>query len=241
MVTILLSFLAGILTVAAPCSLPVLPIILGSSAAERNLRKPLTVIVSLCLSIFAFTLLLKASTLFIMVPNSFWQYLSGGLITLIGISFVLPNLWEKISHTVGLSRLSNRMSTGAQNQEGFWKDVMIGASLMPILAICSPTYTYVIATFLPQSLVLGLTNLLVYTLGLALTLGLIALLGNAATSKLKFMADPQGWFRKALGIIMLIVGVMIMTGWMKQLETQLLQAPVLDVVRFEIDLLNKVR
>jgi len=41
MIQILFAFLAGILTIAAPCILPLLPIILGTSVGQSSRLRPL--------------------------------------------------------------------------------------------------------------------------------------------------------------------------------------------------------
>ena len=70
------SFIAGVLTILAPCVLPVLPVILAGSVGEKGKWYPYIVTLSLALSIVLFTILLKASTLLIDVPPEFWKYLS---------------------------------------------------------------------------------------------------------------------------------------------------------------------
>ena len=67
------SFIAGILTILAPCVLPVLPVILAGSLTEKEKWYPYLVTLSLALSIVVFTVLLKASTAFIDIPSSFWS------------------------------------------------------------------------------------------------------------------------------------------------------------------------
>ena len=67
------SFIAGILTILAPCVLPVLPVILAGSLTEKERWYPYLVTLSLALSIVIFTVLLKASTAFIDIPSSFWS------------------------------------------------------------------------------------------------------------------------------------------------------------------------
>ncbi len=80
MTLLLASFLAGILTILAPCVLPVLPVVLAGSLGERQKWYPYLVILSLALSIVLFTVFLKVSTIFIDIPQSFWKYLSGGIL-----------------------------------------------------------------------------------------------------------------------------------------------------------------
>ena len=79
MTLLVIAFLSGVLTVLAPCVLPLLPIILGASAEDGNNKKiPLVIIGSLSVSILIFSILLKASTVLIGVPPSFWKAFSGG-------------------------------------------------------------------------------------------------------------------------------------------------------------------
>src|SRR3989338_9998715 len=104
MTFLIVSFIAGVLTVLAPCILPLLPVVIGSSAAGRSRYTPYIVVGSLALSIILFTYLLKASTVFIMVPPQFWTYLSGGILLLFGVALVFPSLWERLP---GLAKLQS--------------------------------------------------------------------------------------------------------------------------------------
>ncbi len=74
---ILISFFSGILTVLAPCVLPLLPVILGGSLAGQSKKRPYVIIASLILSLLLFTLLLKASTVLIDVDPIVWDYVAG--------------------------------------------------------------------------------------------------------------------------------------------------------------------
>ena len=95
MLLLIVSFIAGILTILAPCVLPVLPVILGSSVNDKkaNKKKTLTIIVSLGVSVILFTLLLKVSTLFIDIPEYTWKIVSGVIILILGLITIFPSLW----------------------------------------------------------------------------------------------------------------------------------------------------
>lgn len=80
MLLLIISFFAWVLTILAPCALPLLPIILAWSVEENNKKWPYIIIVSLAISMIVFSILLKATTFFIWVPQSFWAMFSGGLI-----------------------------------------------------------------------------------------------------------------------------------------------------------------
>ncbi len=243
MFLLLISFIAGVLTVLAPCILPLLPVIVGGSLSDGgtggfNKKKALTIILSLGISVIAFTLLLKASTLFIDIPEYVWKWISGGIVIILGLVTLFPSLWE--------SKLIARLSTkanillGKGNQKGgFWGDVIIGASLGPVFSTCSPTYFIVLATVLPVSPTLGIVYLLAYAVGLCLSLLVVSIVGQKIMSKLGVAADPSGWFKRTLGVIFIIVGVAIIGGLDKKTQLFLLDAGFFDVTKIEQKLLEK--
>ena len=87
------SLLAGMLTILAPCVLPILPVILAGSITEKQRWYPYLVTASLTLSIVLFTVLLKASTLFIDIPGKFWKYLSATILIVLGLIYIFPYAW----------------------------------------------------------------------------------------------------------------------------------------------------
>ena len=119
MVLLVISFIAGILTVLAPCVLPLLPVIVGGSLAGGSRRRAYTITASLALSIVAFTLLLKASTAFISVPEEIWRQLSGGIILLFGVLLLFPSLWTALPGINALSRSSNKLLAAGYQRGSF--------------------------------------------------------------------------------------------------------------------------
>ena len=119
--TLGLAFAAGILTVAAPCVLPLLPVVVGGAMVragdERRARwRPFIIAGSLVISVVLFTLLLKATTALLGIPPQVWQVVSGGIIVLLGIDMVLPSLWDRLSSSLRLQSRSGRDVTGEYPQ-----------------------------------------------------------------------------------------------------------------------------
>lgn len=237
MTFLLISFLAGVLTVLAPCILPLLPVVVGSSAAGRR-STPYVVVLALAASIILFTYVLKASTAFIMVPQEAWVFLSGGILVLFGLSLVFPALWERIPGLSRLSASSNKMMGAGYQKKSAWGDALVGAALGPIFSTCSPTYFVILASVLPASFLLGSAYLLAYVLGLSLVLLLIAILGQRFADRLTGLADSRGLFKRAVGILFIVLGVSIALGWEKKLETALLESGYFDVTQIEQKLLK---
>jgi len=239
MILLLISFVAGILTVLAPCVLPVLPIIIGGSidTTKNRYKKALTIIVSLGVSILVFTFLLKATTVFISIPPDFWKWISGSIIILFGLISLFPKLWES-KLVVKINIKSNKLLGKGNQKNSFFGDVIIGAALGPVFSTCSPTYFIVLATVLPVSFFLGLIYLIAYVVGLGLVLFFIAILGQKLVSKLNIAADPNSKFKKGLGVFFILLGLAIFTGVDKKIETKLIESNIFDITQVEQRLLE---
>lgn len=234
-----IAIFSGVLTVLAPCILPLLPVIIGSGAGARSRFTPYIVIGSLSASILIFTYLLKASTLFITIPASVWSYLSGGILLAFGLVLVFPTLWESLPGINNVSTSGNQLVGAGYQKKSFWGDVLIGAALGPVFSSCSPTYFVILAAVLPESFFVGTVYLLAYVGGLAAVLLAIALLGQRLTARLSVAADSRGWFKRGLGVIFLIIGLAIVTGYDKVFETWLLNNGYLGgVLQIETQLLE---
>lgn len=229
MTLFILSFIAGVLTVAAPCVLPLLPVIVGGSLINNEQHKnrqwlrPLVIATSLAVSVVVFTLLLKATTTLLGVPQSVWQVISGVIVILLGLYYVWPDLWEKGSSKFGLFNKSNKVLGKAIQKQGLFGAVLIGAALGPVFSSCSPTYALIVATILPASFIKGLVYLIAYALGMSAMLLLVAYLGQAFVAKVSWLSNPDGWFKKLIGALFILVGLGVIFGIDKEIQAFVLE------------------
>ncbi len=234
MTLFILAFLAGALTAAAPCILPLLPVIIGGTIASSEtskkllLRRALIIIGSLAVSLFIFTLILKATTALLGVPQIVWQVISGGIVLLLGINFLLPQLWQSVSLKLGLSLGANKRLGAVSGKKGTLGAIATGAALGPVFSSCSPTYALILAAILPASFGLGILYLLAYIAGLSAVLFLVAYFGGRLTHKLGWALDEHGIFRRIIGAVFIVVGLAVLFGWDKSLQTFLLEQGVYD-------------
>jgi cytochrome c-type biogenesis protein len=242
LILLFVSFISGILTVLAPCVLPLLPVIIGGSFGETTSKfRPYIITISLAASLTIFTLLLKVSTALLSIDPFVWKVVSGGLVILFGFSYLFPDLWSQFTVRLGLNSNSDKLLEKASEKQGILQPILIGASLGPVFASCSPTYTLILATVLPVSFWSGLIYIIVYALGLSVIMLAISLLGKRLVQKLKVLANPNGLFRKVLGLIFLIVGISIILGYDKILESYILDSGFFDVTKIEENILNSTR
>jgi cytochrome c-type biogenesis protein len=235
----ILAFVSGILTVLAPCVLPLLPIIIGSSVGSKDKTKPYLVTFGLVLSITLFTILLKASTALITIDPIVWKLLSGGIVILFGLNYIFPTIWSNLSDKLNLSAKSDQALHNVSENENPISSMLVGAALGPVFASCSPTYALIIATILPVNFTEGLFYIVIYALGLAVIMLGIALFGRKFTNRLRGFANPNGNFKKILGIVFVIVGLLIVTGLDKKIETALITNSPFDITKVEQLLLEK--
>lgn len=233
---------AGALTTLAPCVLPLLPVIVGGSVApaepaapqtgravavarrtSAGRRRALIVTGSLAASVLLFTLLLRASTALLGIPPEVWSWLSGGILVLLGAAMLFPARWDAVSARLGLQGRSTSRLAAAADRDGVAGAILTGAALGPVFTSCSPLYAYVLVTVLPAAPVDGLALLIMYVVGLAATLLVVALAGQRVIARLGWAADPHGRFRRGLGLVFIVVGIMVALGWDRDLQAWILE------------------
>jgi cytochrome c biogenesis protein CcdA len=165
-----------------------------------------------------FTLLLRASTALIDVPPIVWQWVSGAILIGLGAVSLFPQLWVTVAARFSLQSSSNKHLVAAHERGGTLGAIMTGSALGPVFSSCSPLYLYVIVTVLPASFADGMVLLLAYVIGLCGTLLAIALLGQKAVGKARWIANPDGSFTKVLGVVFILVGVAVILGLDRELQ-----------------------
>jgi cytochrome c-type biogenesis protein len=76
---------------------------------------------------------------------------------------------------------------------------------------------------LPVSFGEGLVYIVAYAVGLAATLLLVALLGSALARKLGWLNRPDGWFRRIVGVLLVLVGIAVILGLDKLAQAWILE------------------
>jgi len=220
------AFIAGTLTTLAPCVLPLLPIIVGGSIGKpiaEARKRAFLIAASLGASVIVFTLLLRATTALIDIPALTWQLVSGIILIGLGVVSIFPRLWDALSAKLSLQRRSNKQLVAARERGGTAGAILTGAALGPVFTSCSPLYLYVIVAVLPASFAEGVVLLLAYAIGLCGTLLLVSLLGQKVIGKARWIANPDGNFKRVLGIIFILVGVAVILGLDKDLQFWILE------------------
>src|SRR5258708_1266342 len=112
------AFLSGLVTIAAPCIWPILPIILASSATGGR-RKPFVGTLGIMVSFGFFSLALSYIVKIIPFDPNVLRLFSAVVIGLLGLSLVIPPVSARLEAVVSrlTGKISSRFSAG---QDGFW-------------------------------------------------------------------------------------------------------------------------
>ena len=235
-----IAFLAGVLTVLSPCVLPLLPVVLAGSAVEPSRRASFLIIGSLALSVVLFTLLIKATTVLLGVPSGVWLIISGALVAFVGATLAFPAGWEWLSGRLRFQEAAGSFAHRSGKHPGAARSILLGFSLGPVFTSCSPTYGLILAVVLPASLMMGIADIVAYTLGLSTVMLLAALGGRKITKRLGWATDPDGKFRRGLGVALLIVGLLIASGQVRKIESWLIDRGLLGSVVLEQGILDSI-
>lgn len=192
---------------------------------KKHWWRPLVITGSLAVSIVLFTLLLKATTSLLGVPQIVWNSISGVIVLLFGLTLLFPRIWEWFVLKSGLYGQSNKLmqQTSYSKRSGLGKDILLGAALGPVFSSCSPTYALIVAVVLPASFYQGLGYLVAYALGLSTVLLLVAVAGQSLVRKLGWLSNPSGMFRKVIGVMFIIVGLAVLTGSDRNFQAYVLE------------------
>ena len=215
------AFLAGILTVFAPCVFALLPVIVGGSMSGdvHDKRRPFIIIASLAVSLMVFTLLLKATTLFIDISPEVITYVSGGIIVGIGLLMLFPWVYERLIITFNLQAKSQQLLGKSSGKGAVIGAIITGAALGPVFSSCSPVYAYILATVLPVNFGEAIIYMVAYVVGLSLVLLLVGFIGQKFVRKVSWASNPRGVFQRIVAVLFIVVGLLVITGMDKQFQT----------------------
>jgi len=216
------AFLAGLVTILAPCIWPLLPIILSASATGKGHRRPLGITLGIMLSFTFFTLgisyLIK---LFNLDPNLIRDFAVLVLVFL-GLTLIIPALSRLTEAWV--SRLSGAFGKTGRAGSDFGSGFITGLSLGVVWSPCAGPILASIAALAATGQV-NLQVLLVtlaYVTGVGIPLFIFAYGGQKVFAKTRFLSSKTGRIQQVFGVFMLLTALAIFTNYDKVIQLKLL-------------------
>lgn len=216
------AFLSGMVTIAAPCIWPILPIVL-SAGATGGKRRPLGIVTGLVVSFTAVTLALASIVRVLPIDPDSLRLLAVAVIGLLGVSLLVPAIGVRLEAAV--SRLSSRFGGASGKGEGFKGGFLAGLALGIVWSPCAGPILAAVAT-LAATRAVSFEAVLVtiaFGIGIAIPLYLFALLGRRLITANQFLRRYTGRIQQGFGAVMILAALAIYTGYDK-----ILQATILD-------------
>ncbi|KAF0227384.1 MAG: Cytochrome c bioproteinis transmembrane [Beijerinckiaceae bacterium] len=224
--TLSLAFGAGVLSILSPCVLPLLPIVLGTASAEHR-AGPLVLAAGLAASFVAIGVFVATIGFSIGLDTDVFRLIAA--ILLIGFSFMLaiPSLQQRFALAAGPigswveTRFGGFSISGLKGQFGV--GLLLGAVWTPCVG---PTLgAAMVLASQGKSLCAVTLTMIAFGIGSALPLILLGMLSRSAlqTWRGRLMGAGSG-IKLAFAALLFIVGMLILTGYDKRIETTLIQA-----------------
>ncbi|MBR0757541.1 cytochrome c biogenesis protein CcdA [Bradyrhizobium jicamae] len=200
MLSLALALLAGVATVAAPCTLPMLPILLGVSIGQTDKARPAMIALGFVMSFSMVALLLSAITrAFDFDPN---VLRTGAAILLAG--FALLMIWPTPFEWLTI-QLSPAIGGTAITSRGVLGGFVLGSTLGLVWTPCAGPVLGSILTIVATSkdTAWASLQLVTYAIGAAIPMLAIAYGGQAMTARVRSIAKFAPRLQQGFGVVIL--------------------------------------
>lgn len=210
MLNLVLALLAGVVTIAAPCTLPMLPILLGASVGQTGKVRPAMIAAGFVMSFSATALALSAITrIFDFDPNSL-RTAATVLLLGFGLLMIWPRPFEWLSVRLnGLIGSAGSAEPRQGNHEGNLGGFVLGTTLGLVWTPCAGPVLGSILTVVATSTDTAWASVLlvVYAIGAAIPMLAIAYGGQAVTTRVRSVARISPRLQQGFGAIVIAFAV----------------------------------
>jgi cytochrome c biogenesis protein CcdA len=204
----LLAFLAGLLTIASPCVLPMLPVVLGTSIGQRDRSRPVFIALGFSLAFTAAAFLFTAFSHVLGLSQDSLRQAAIVMLLVFGTLMIWPRPFEWLS--VRMNGLLNRINAvGDRAGSGKLGGLVLGLTLGAVWTPCAGPVLGSILTLVatapdaPQAaLLLGC-----YSLGAALPMLGIAYGGQYASVRVRQFARQAHRLQQGFGVVVILTAV----------------------------------
>ncbi len=208
-----LAILAGLLTILAPCILPVLPFILGT--AGRSRWRPVMIIAGFVASFSVLGAAFATVGSFLGLSNESLRLAAAVLLMIFGLALIFEKVYDRVMARLQpvLARWSARLSGGAARRADAASGLLVGVSLGLVWTPCAGPILGSILTLASRTTdyLTVLLLMFAYSLGAGLPMLAIAYGGQALTARLLKLGAWQRIFNGIFGALMLAMGILIIT------------------------------
>lgn len=221
-----LAFVAGLVTILNPCVLPLVPVLVGSALGKHR-AGPVALAAGLGVSFTLFGFTIIAFGFQLGVNEQGMRMFAGSLLLTAGLLLLVPKAQAALTALVAPVTSLASGGLGRISSEGLNGQFLVGLLLGVVWAPCIGLTlgAAIAAASQGDGLFQAFVTFLVFALGVGVSIVLFAFgsrkaLGSGA-QRLQSLAR---YAKPAFGIILILIGLMVVTGTDKVAETWVLQA-----------------
>ncbi|HII80024.1 MAG TPA: cytochrome c biogenesis protein CcdA [Methanosarcina sp.] len=194
------AFGAGIVSILSPCILPLLPAVLASSTGKGKLR-PLAIVLGVSIS---FTLMGIVTSAF---GAAFQAYI--GQLKILAEIVIIAMGFAMLFEINLFNSFAKFPLLAGMNDKGPISGLLLGLSLGVLWIPCVGPILASILTMvaLEGSTANGALTLLIYSAGFAVPMLLLAYSAHLSTSKIKLISRYDAALKKGAGVVLILVGI----------------------------------
>ncbi len=224
MLQVIFAFLAGVLTIGAPCILPMLPIILGASIGYSSRTRPLFITLGFITTFSLAGLTLSVIVQKLMVPPDLLRNIAVVGLAIFGLLMLFPKIFEVLAQRLsGFSTAAQQISQKAGNKNfgGFVLGVILGLIWTP----CAGPVLGSILTLIAVQSDFGKAAilLLAYSAGAGMPMLAVAYGGQAITTKVRSIVKYANFIQKVFGGIILLLAITMYFQYDIKLQAKILE------------------
>ena len=226
MAVIGLAFLAGLLSILSPCVLPLIPIVVGAATGEHRYG-PAALAAGLALSFVTIGLFVATVGFSLGLDQDIFRAVAAVLLIAIGGALLVPRLQMQIAAAAGPIGNWAQLQTGDMQGRGLGKQFAVGVLLGAVWSPCVGPTLGAASLLAARAENLGGVALTMFAFGIgaAVPLLLIGVMSREALARWRGRMLAAGSGGKAvMGAILVVTGVLILTGLDKRLEAFLVDA-----------------
>ena len=224
--TVGFAFLAGLLSVLSPCVLPLVPIVLGTAAAEHRLG-PLALAAGLAIAFTVIGLFVATVGFAIGLDGDVFRSVGAILMVGMGIVLMLPRLQARVATAAGPVGAWAETRFGGVGPGGLSGQFAVGLLLGAAWSPCVGPTLGAASLMAARGEHLGSVALtmLAFGIGAALPLMLLGFASREALMRWRGGLAAAGRTAKAgLGVLLIGLGLLVLTGLDKRAESAIVAA-----------------
>ncbi|MEO5931956.1 MAG: cytochrome c biogenesis CcdA family protein [Duganella sp.] len=203
-----LATLAGVLTIASPCVLPILPIVLGSTLQRSNPTRPLFIVAGFVVTFAALGMLLASASQHVVIAQETLRLAGIGMLMLTGLLMLWRRPYEWLMGRMGgLLNVGGPSADSGGNAGGFVLGMSLGAVWTPCAGPVLASILVLVAK--AQDIGWSATLLVLYALGAGIPMLVIAYGGQFMATRVRVLARHSHRLIQIFGVLILLTGLAI--------------------------------